>query len=124
MLALLYMAVIFYASSLPGHEAARLVRPLGLPDYVLHGIAFAGLAAVWYFALLRGFKAGERKARWLSLGIAALYGLSDEYHQSFVAGRDASVTDLAADIVGAGAAIAIISLLTRRKSAKATEASG
>lgn len=123
-LALLYMAAIFYVSTLSGHEAARLARPLGLPDYVLHGIAFAGLAVVWCLALTRGFKVDERKARWLSLGISALYGLTDEYHQSFVAGRDASATDFVADVVGAGTALAIMALFARRKSAKLTQSSG
>mgnify|MGYP001950896941 FL=1 len=123
-LALLHMAAIFFASSLPGSEAARLVRPLGLPDYVLHGITFFGLAALWYFALVRGFRMGEWKARWLALGISALYGLTDEYHQSWVPGRDASATDFLADLVGAASALLIILLFERRKGADDTPTSG
>ena len=32
--------------------------------------------------------------------VGSLYGLSDEFHQSFVPGRDASFTDFLADVVG------------------------
>ncbi len=124
LLAILYMAGIFYASTLSGHDAARLAGPLGLPDYVLHAIAFAGLAVVWRLALIRGFRVSLRTAPWLALGICAVYGLSDEIHQSFVDGRDASATDLLADVVGAGVALIVAGWLSRRRSAKAAQQAG
>jgi VanZ family protein len=34
------------------------------------------------------------------VGIGVLYGVSDEWHQSFVAGRNPSAADLAADVAG------------------------
>jgi VanZ family protein len=37
----------------------------------------------------------------LSIILSTLYGLSDEIHQSFVSGRNASGTDVIADGVGA-----------------------
>ena len=44
------------------------------------------------------------KRQWLRVlvvGILALvYGCTDEYHQSFVEGRDSSVLDLVADLTG------------------------
>ena len=36
----------------------------------------------------------------LSIGFATLYGLSDEWHQSFVATRQADMLDAVADFVG------------------------
>jgi VanZ family protein len=33
--------------------------------------------------------------------LATAYGVSDEYHQSFVPGRDASVRDVGSDFAGA-----------------------
>jgi VanZ family protein len=49
--------------------------------------------------------------------VTTLYGLSDEWHQSFVPGRSAVVADLLADFVGAvlGCAIWIKAALSSRK---------
>jgi VanZ family protein len=54
--------------------------------------------------LCRGFQ-GEGVRRWLSvclaLVVASAYGVSDEWHQSFTAGRDSDVFDWVADVIGA-----------------------
>ena len=52
--------------------------------------------------------------------ISAGYGILDEYHQSFVPGRDASVDDVVADVVGAVLAMVISGglLLVRRHRSK------
>ena len=41
----------------------------------------------------------------LSIAFCSLYGLSDEWHQSFVAGRESDITDWLADTIGAVLAI-------------------
>lgn len=41
----------------------------------------------------------------LSIAFCSLYGLSDEWHQSFVVGRESSVADWVADTSGAALAI-------------------
>ena len=45
----------------------------------------------------------------------SLYGATDEYHQSFVPGRTMSVSDLMVDLIGAGAALLIVTLLRARR---------
>ena len=40
--------------------------------------------------------------------IGTLYGVSDEFHQSFVPGRTASIWDLAADSIGVAIAQTVI----------------
>jgi len=100
---LAYMGYIFYLSSesdpLPALTAV-------VWDKALHATGYAALGV-----LLGSAFAGERWSRtaiWLSsLLLASAYGASDEFHQSFVVGRDADVHDWIADslgaLVGAGA---------------------
>ncbi len=45
-----------------------------------------------------------RPARW-ALVIAVIYGLSDEFHQSFVPGRNADLLDVITDAAGAAAGL-------------------
>ncbi len=88
--AALYMAAIFALSSLPG-SAAGIPHPW---DKLAHFLEYAGL----------GYLLGRGSGRpGLSLLFAALYGASDEFHQGFVPGREASALDWAADLVGAAA---------------------
>ena len=42
----------------------------------------------------------RRKVIVLAVFIGVLYGASDEFHQMFVSGRDASVSDFIADSLG------------------------
>jgi VanZ family protein len=49
----------------------------------------------------------------ITLIFGTLYGLTDEWHQSFVPERQASARDLAADAVGV--AIGSLFMTTRRK---------
>ncbi len=46
--------------------------------------------------------------------LTGLFGLLDEYHQSFVPGRDASITDSLADFAGAALGAGVLFLLVRR----------
>jgi len=86
--ALCYMAAIFALSSLPGSE-------VGLPS------PWDKLAHLVEYALL-GFLLGRGTGRAaLAFAVAALYGATDELHQAFVPGREASLFDWFADALGA-----------------------
>lgn len=93
----LYMAALFVLSSQPVLPGASLTS-----DWAQHGVAYAGLAVVTLRATAggrwSGVGAGALVAAWV---IAALYGVSDEVHQSFVPERMADVRDIVADAVGA-----------------------
>lgn len=71
---------------------------LGLPDKVEHGIEYA----VGGF-LAAGAVASVRRARPFAAAVifCVAWGVLDEYHQSFVPGRDSTGWDVAADGVGA-----------------------
>jgi hypothetical protein len=105
---LLYMTFIFLesAQSDPLPALTALVW-----DKALHAVGYAALGAL----LARAF-AGERwswgRAALCAVIVASAYGASDEFHQSFVVGRDADVYDWIADSIGAAfGAAAFISFL-------------
>ncbi len=70
--------------------------------------------------LFRAFRGGSAKSYrplWLffSLVIIILYASSDEFHQSFVSTRTASVVDVGIDITGGACAQVIFALMYGRK---------
>jgi VanZ family protein len=106
--AIVYMAVIFYLSS--GPIDLPLIRRI--PDYTLHGTAYAGLYVLLFRAVHSGLRVQPgRGGLALPLALTVLYGLSDEFHQSFVPSRDASVADLIADAVGGVVALVAVAAL-------------
>jgi VanZ family protein len=101
---MLYMAAIFVASSLPDPPV-----PSDVPDVSLHGVAYFGLTLLTIRAVARGrwvgVSLGTLVVAWL---IAVAYGVTDEWHQSFVPNRHAEWRDLQADAIGAFAAAAVV----------------
>ena len=98
----LYASVIFWLSGRPLLEEAALL-PLWLQiDKVQHGVAYAGLTALCLRALARGQWEGitPRRAA-VAVLMCVLYGVSDEWHQSFVPTRMADAADVVADAAGA-----------------------
>ena len=101
--ALAWMGVIFFLSAQSSLPDLTPGAP-HLEEIGGHLLVYAVLVLLWERALRA---AGVRRAGWWALAIAALYGLSDEFHQSFVPGRTMTVVDLAFDVVGAGAALLV-----------------
>jgi len=96
----LQMAVIFGASSLPNLDLGAV--PGSPPDWIGHGVGYGLLAGLILRALAGGRLSGVTAGRAaVSATAAAVYGLSDEFHQSFVPGRFAGAADLAFDAAGA-----------------------
>ncbi len=87
-------------------------------DKLLHLGAYAVLGALVAGALAARF--GAARAIGAAALIAAAYGASDEWHQSYVPGRDADPADWAADAVGAVAGASAAVLALRRLGARAS----
>lgn len=90
------MAVIFFVSGLSSPPT-----PSAVPDVGLHAGAYAVLGASFLRGLAgaRWNKVTFRNVFW-AIVLAVGYGLTDEWHQSFVPGRTPEFRDLLADAVG------------------------
>jgi VanZ family protein len=99
------MALIFYlsAQSDPGPDVPPMVRMLA------HAGEFGLLTMLWAWALAPAL--ALKRAAFLAAAIAFAYAVGDEYHQSFVPGRDGNPFDVAIDSVGI--AVAVVVLRTR-----------
>ena len=73
-------------------------------DKLLHFIAY-GILAVLALNTLKDIIVPFRLATCGAFIFCAMYGASDEWHQSFVIGRDASFFDWLADCSGASLAL-------------------
>lgn len=90
------MGAIYLASSqsLPG--------PAGfIPDWFTHGAAYGTLAVLLCRALAGGFRALPVRNVVLAVVLSTGYGVTDEYHQSFVPERHSELADVAKDLLGA-----------------------
>ena len=69
-----------------------------LPDWLAHGIEYAA-GGFLAFGVFRGRPAAV--ACLLAFGFCVGWGVLDEWHQSWVPGRDSALSDILADAVGA-----------------------
>lgn len=108
-------ALIFVLSSIPTLRPPEMLgfRP---GDKLLHCLEYA----VFGFLLHRSARVLIKAAFPAAAAAAAagiLYGLTDEFHQFFVPGRQADPADWAADAVGAALGVLLAVRLQRRKAA-------
>jgi VanZ family protein len=101
---LLAMGVIFALSAQPSDEIDRAwwdiaLRKLG------HMTEYAILTALWWRAL-RGL--GVRSALGFAIAISLGYAVTDEYHQTFVDGRNGAPVDVLIDAAGMAVAAVVI----------------
>ena len=97
------LAIVFWLSSMSEVPGARYFW-----DKLLHTVGYAGLGVLALRAFHGGFDR-PRPAPTVYAGLAViLWGISDEFHQSFVPGRDSSAWDVLADAVGFGCAVLLV----------------
>jgi len=77
-----------------------------------HITEFAMLAAALAWPLRKSGLKGYRLAV-ASIGLAAIYAMTDEFHQTFVPGRSGELKDVGIDTVGALIGYSIFSLIRR-----------
>lgn len=117
LLTLAYLAGIYSLSFLPGLGMREGDPLVALASNLLHIPIFAGLT----FCVFQAISARDGKqaipGRFAALtffGAGALAAL-DEWHQSFVPGRDASVGDFLLDLVGSAGMLLFLQLEALRE---------
>src|SRR3989344_7686966 len=99
---ILYMSIIFYYSS---QERIGFLdkKPFSyikiLKDKTLHVIEYFILSVLTYNAFKTN-KFLNKNLFLYSILFSTLYGVSDEFHQLFVIGREFSIYDIISDFVG------------------------
>ncbi|MCD6320476.1 MAG: VanZ family protein [Candidatus Desulfofervidaceae bacterium] len=98
MLVLGYAALIFFLSA---QSTLPLPKEITYHDKFMHSLGYLGFGFLLIRALKGSFPSFSfSKLLWLTVLLCALYGISDELHQSFIPGRDASGYDVLADGIG------------------------
>ena len=98
------MGIIFYLSHQPGDFAQPRLFP-GI-DKLAHAIAYGCLAGAFLYSLKPFIHSNNRFVTAIVVVLFCIvWGISDEFHQSFIPGRFASFWDVVAD--GAGALLMV-----------------
>jgi VanZ family protein len=120
-----YWAVIYFLTHWPKLDDLK-IRPDWLfpgSDKLVHACFYVGWIVLWWWVLTAG---GRRLGRaawvWLAVG-AAGYAVFDEVTQAIV-GRQPEVLDFSCDLLGAVAAILILSWWQKRREADRAEMVG
>ena len=93
------MGIIFYLSHQPG-DVIKLPQIFGL-DKAAHLIIYSILAAAFLFGIKPFTHPSNRAAlAVMTIFFCILFGIGDEFHQSFIPGRFVSAWDLVADALG------------------------
>ena len=105
--ALLWMAFLFYLSSLPKIPGPEEVLTIQLIRKSGHAVAYAILAYLDWRALQQEPYFEGRSIKWAWL-LAVFYALTDEFHQGFTPERHFTVTDVMIDASGATMAMLLV----------------
>ncbi len=95
--AVVIMVAIFFFSSIPSKEMPNFG---GWDTIVKKGGHMMGYALLG-FSYIRAINTRDRWAYIISVLVVIIYAVSDEFHQSFVPGRNSSPIDVGIDTAGA-----------------------
>lgn len=112
--AVAWAGLIFFLSAQPDETLKKLGLQGQLLSIAGHLVVYFVLMALLVVALRFSSNLPSRQVYFVALLIVALYGLSDEYHQSFVPGRTATMADWFVDLIGASLAWLVLAYWERR----------
>ena len=115
------MGVIFFLSSGTGSDLSRQLEVFALQGDLRNIVGHLALYGVLGFLLLVSLWSwvGDStfRLRWVlvGVGLGVMYGITDEYHQSYVTDRSASGFDVLVDSAGVASGwLAVIAVRARR----------
>jgi len=117
-LVLAWLMVAAWAAVIFAFSATPHLRVADAPDldFILrkagHMAEFGTLAVLLWRALALS---GVRRAIFFGLVLTIAYAATDEFHQSFTAGRNASGVDVSIDAAGALIALVVLDVLLRAR---------
>ncbi len=103
----LYCLFIYWLSGQPSLPVPNL---FSLQDKILHAAAYFIMGILAWRSFKHLFNLPIILA-WFSVAFCSLYGISDEWHQSFIEGRFPDIIDWIADTGGAGLAVFLLNKL-------------
>jgi VanZ family protein len=107
----IYIAILIWVGIIFGLSAIQNPSNLGSSitfSIVVHIIEYATLTFLIVVALYRTNHFSKLIILFgISLILVSLYAVSDEFHQSFVPGREATIQDLIFDLLGIGLGMVI-----------------
>jgi VanZ family protein len=110
---IVYCLLIYIQSDHPSPES---LPSFEFSDKLLHFAGYAVLGVLFYRAYQTlSLINNIRFLLLLSMISASLYGVSDEIHQAFVPARDAQLSDVIADILGAVCGVYLYNLWIRAR---------
>lgn len=99
------MGVIFFLSDVPDLSSGLGALDLGLRK-LAHLTEYALLTFLWWRVARERLARGPALA--VACAIALAYAATDEYHQTFVAGRNGTPRDIAVDALGVAVAVVLV----------------
>ncbi len=112
--AVVWMGLIFYLSSIPSFPVDLTDEGYDITSSIVHVVIYFVLA--WLFiAALRSSGVRAGRAFFGGFLLAIVYGATDEWHQSFVIGREAHLSDWLLDVAGAYIILSFYTYRHRRK---------
>ncbi|SFS61040.1 VanZ family protein [Paenibacillus sp. BC26] len=117
--AIIIMATIFLLSSRTNDELNTFLPWFQKLFPQMSSFDWGHFIAYFVLALTFDYGFARRARRWTFkvaiVLLCVLYGLTDEYHQSFVSGRSPDIADLRHDGIGAAIAVVVVALPLIRK---------
>ncbi len=101
---ILWASVIFSFSTIPTAH----VSEIHWKDFIVKKLAHVteyGIFALFLYRALKTSGMDKKRAGYTAIVLCFLYGLSDEFHQSFTPGREPAFRDVLFDTLGASLGI-------------------